>query len=395
MTATMRDCSERTEVLYLAFDLGERSWKLAFTIGRAQKPRIRNVVARDLAGVTREIVRAKQRFGLSPDAAVRCCYEAGRDGFWLHRWLTTQGIENLVVDSSSIELNRRSRRAKTDRLDAEKLVVMRVRYAEGEGKVWSVVRVPSDDQEDGRQLHRELETLKRARTSHMNRIRGLLVAQGLTVQGFDKFSAEVEQLRRCDGTPLPPALQTRLKREFERLQLVERQIDELDQERVRQLHEQATPQQHEQIRRLLALRGIGINSAWLFVREVFGWRQVRNRRELGALCGLVPTPYASGQSEYEQGISKAGNRRMRPMAVEIAWLWLEYQPRSELSQWYQRRFGTGNSRMRRVGIVALARKLLVALWKYLERGEVPAGAELREWQTKVRPRRRQKRTAAA
>jgi len=374
------------ELLYVAFELGDRGWKLAFTVGRGQRPRIRAITARNLGAVIQEIERAKQRFDLPADVQVVSCYEAGRDGFWLHRWLESHGIANIVVDSSSIEVNRRSRRAKTDRLDASKLVLMLVRWVEGERKVWSVVRVPADNQEDDRQLHRELETLKRARSSHRNRISGLLIAQGVRLTVSEKFLSELEALRRWDGTQVPALVRARLKREFERLQLVERQIDDLEEERLREIRERDT-EQNKRIRRLMRLRGIGINSAWLYVREVFGWRDVRNRRQLGALCGLTPTPYLSGGGGREQGISKAGNRRMRAMAVEIAWLWLEYQPQSELSRWYVRRFAAGNTRTRRVGIVALARKLVIALWKYLEYDELPAGAELREWQTKLRPRR--------
>jgi transposase len=386
MAATKKNCNENVMFLYVAFELGEKSWKLAFTIGRGQKPRIRAIGAGNLESVKQEIDRAKQRFGLRSDIHVVSCYEAGRDGFWLHRWLEREGIANIVVDSSSIEVNRRSRRAKTDRLDASKLVLMLVRWAEGEGKVWSVVHAPTDDQEHDRQLHRELEMLKGARTSHLNRISGLLIAQGLRLSVSETFVSDLEALRRWDGTAVPAPLRTRLKREFERLQLVERQIDDLEEERLREIRQHDTFQ-NQRVRKLMNLRGLGINSSWVFGREVFGWRKIRNRRQVAAICGLAPTPYASGGAEHEQGISKAGNRRMRMMAVEIAWLWLEYQPQSELSRWYQRRFGIGNSRTRRVGIVALARKLMVALWKYVEWDEVPAGAELRDWQTKLRPRR--------
>jgi len=386
MTATSMNCSEKLAFLYVAFELGERTWKLAFTVGRRQRPRVRTVSATDLVAVLQEIQRAKERFGLASDTQVVSCYEAGRDGFWLHRWLESEAIGSIVVDSSSIEVNRRSRRAKTDRLDASKLVLMLVRWVEGERKVWSVLHVPEDKHEDERQLHRELEMLKRARTSHRNRISGLLIAQGQRLALSEKFLAELDSLRRWDGTPLPESLRSRLKREFKRLQLVERQIDDLEQERLREIRTQNT-EQNQRTRKLMGLRGIGINSSWVFVREMFGWRKLRNRRQVAASCGLAPTPYASGTGEHEQGISKAGNRRMRAMAVEIAWLWLEYQPRSELTRWYNRRFGKGNTRMRRIGIVALARKLVVALWKYVERDELPAGGELREWQTKLRPRR--------
>lgn len=369
-------------VLFLAFELGWSEWKLAFTIGPAQKPRLRTIVARDLAALEREIAAAKRRFGLPADARLVSGYEAGRDGFWLDRYLRSQGIENIVVDSASIEVNRRGRRAKTDRLDATKLVLMLIRWFGGEPKLWSVLRVPSDDDEDGRQLHRELEELKDERTSHTNRIKGLLAGQGLCVQVGDDLLGQLDGLRRWDGTAVPAALRARLVREFQRRQLLERQIMDLENERNRRLRRDDEPQV-SMMRHLLNLRGIGTNGSWLLTREFFGWRDIRNRRELASLAGLVPTPYSSGGSEREQGISKAGNRRLRRMMVELAWCWLRYQPASELSRWYLRRFGSGNARQRKIGIVALARKLLVALWRYADQGEVPAGAEFSSWHLKV------------
>jgi len=364
-------------VLYLAFELGRTSWKLAFTTGAGQKPRLRSLAAGHLVGLGLEIRKAKQRFGLPPEAAVISCYEAGRDGFWLHRSLAHEGIRNLVVDSASIEVNRRKRRAKSDRLDAVKLVSMLVRWHRGEQHVWAVVRVPTVDDEDRRQLHRDLIRLKAERTEHDNRIKGLLAGLGLAVTIDAGFAERLERLRQWDGSAVPPGLRGRLAREFERRQLVARQIRELEAERRAQIRDQADPQM-DQVRRLLRLRGTGPNTAWLLVREVFGWRKIRNRRELASLAGLTPSPYDSGETRREQGISKAGNRRVRWMMIELAWLWLQYQPESELSGWFRERFGRGNSRVRKTGVVAVARKLLVALWKYLETGAVPAGAKLSE-----------------
>jgi transposase len=362
-------------VLYLAFELGWNSWKLAFTVGAGQKPRLRSLPARSLVGLGLEIQKAKDRFGLPADAPVLSCYEAGRDGFWLHRFLLHEGVQNLVVDSASIEVNRRKRRAKSDRLDATKLVSMLIRWHHGEERVWAVVHVPTVDDEDRRQLHRELIRLKAGRTEHDNRIKGLLAGLGLSVTIDAGFAERLERLRQWDGSAVPTGLRQRLLREFERRQLVARQIRELESERRKRIRDQADPQM-EQVRRLLRLRGIGPNTAWLLVREVFGWRRIRNRRELASLAGLTPSPYDSGETRREQGISKAGNRRVRWMMIELAWLWLQYQPDSELSRWFRERFGRGNSRVRKTGIVAVARKLLIALWKYLETGEVPAGAEV-------------------
>jgi transposase len=237
---------------------------------------------------------------------------------------------------------------------------------------------PSVAEEDGRQMGRELESLKKERTEHCNRIRGLLASQGVEVgPGRGGIGRGLEAVRLWDGSALPADLRARLERESKRLELVEAQIQALEKQRCERV---AQPTGHalEQVRQLLLLRAIGMNSAWLFVMEFFAWRRFRNRRQVGGLSGLSPTPYRSGDGlKREQGIDRAGNVRVRAMAIEIAWGWLRWQPQSELSQWYWERFGKGNSRSRRVGIVALARKLLVALWRYLETGVIPAGAELK------------------
>jgi transposase len=316
-----------------------------------------------VAALQDEIRAAKKRFGLSEDAPVRSCYEAGRDGFWLHRYLVSKGIENLVVDSASIEVNRRARRAKTDRLDAGKLVSMLIRYHCGEKKVWSVVHVPSVEAEDQRHLHRQMSKFKADRTRHTNRIKGLLAGQGERLPVDDNFQERVQGVRLWNGDPLPPGLRSRLEREYAGFQHTDQQIKELEAER-RELIRTSCHPSDKKVRALLQLRGIGENSAWLFVKEFFGWRVFRNRREVGSLAG-------------EQGISKAGNRPVRGMIIEIAWGWLRFQPDSELTLWYQERFGHGSKRLRKIGIVALARKLLIALWRYVETGEIPAGAQLK------------------
>jgi transposase len=362
--------------LYLAFELGKAKWKLAFSTGLGQDPRTRAIDAGDLAALQGEIGRAKKRFELPEGATVKSCYEAGRDGFWLHRYLVQAQVDNLVVDSSSIEVNRRARRAKTDRLDVAKLLTMLIRYHSGEERVWSVVQVPSVEAEDKRHLHRQLWSLQAARTRHINRIEGLLASQGVNLPIHADFLESVAAARQWDGSPLPPGLVARIEREHAALQYVRQQVKELVAERQEQI-ETADDPSVEKVRQLMKLGALGPNSAWLFVMEFFGWRDFRNRRQVGGLAGLTPTPYQSGGEAREQGISKAGNRRVRAMAIEIAWCWLRYQPDSELARWYYEAFGHGGKRMRKVGIVALARKLLVALWRYLETGEVPAGAQLK------------------
>jgi transposase len=374
-TTRIEESTMREAVLHLSFDLGWSEWKLAFGTSPGQRPRLRTVAARDLAGLLKEIERAKERFGLPSTARVMSCYEAGRDGFWLHRYLLSQGIENLVVDSSSIEVSRRARKAKTDRLDAEKLLSQLIRFKQGE-KAFSVLRVPSPEQEDHRQGPRELGSLKEQRTAHRNRIKGLLATQGVRLEVHQDFVQQLEQVRLWDGTPVLADLKQRLLREYERLTLLQKQINELERQR-RELVREAPEAAHQQVKLLLKLRGVGTNSAWLLVREFFGWRQFQNGRQLGALAGLTPMPHQSGDLDREQGISKAGNRRIRTMLIEIAWAWLRLQPRSRLTLWFQQRYGPGNKRSRRVGIVATARRLLIALWRYLNNGVVPDGAEFK------------------
>jgi transposase len=362
-------------------ELSGKDWQLGFTIGAGQRPRRKKIAARDRAALEREIARAKERFGLAPSVPVVSCYEAGRDGFWLHRYLVERGVANVVVDSASIEVNRRRRRAKSDRLDLDKLLAMLVRYHGGEPKVWSVVRVPTGEQEDARQLHRERATLKQERRRGLNRIKGLLAAQGIVLARCRALPQRLAALRLWDGRPLPAGLQARLDREWERVQAVEQQLRAVEAEQRRQRGAAApgaaAPPAMAKIQQLEQLCGIGPVGAWVLVMECFGWRQLHNRRQVGALLGLTGTPYNSGESVHEQGISKAGSPRLRHLAIELAWLWLRYQPESELTRWYMRRFGHGGPRQRRIGIVAVARKLMIALWRYLETGVPPAGARLK------------------
>jgi transposase len=363
-------------VLCIAFELGVSKWKMAFSTGLGQQPRYREVPAGDLTGVQREIDRAKARFGLPADTPVASCYEAGRDGFWIHRAMLAIGVENIIVDSASIEVSRRGKRAKTDRLDAGKLVGMLLRYRAGDRKVWSVVRVPTPEEEDRRHLHRELKAAKRDRTRITNRIRALLFGQGIRLRDLKELPHRLDALQIWNGDPLPKWLHARIERAWTQVESLTEVIRELVAER-RELLRSANDAGTECARKLLRLGAIGPESAWLFALEFYSWRQFRNRKEVGALAGLTPTPYQSGDDSREQGICKAGNRWIRSIAIEIAWGWLRYQPQSELSQWYERRFGHGSTRLRKIGIVALARKLLVELWKYLETGTPPAGAILK------------------
>ena len=369
---TRQSTPTASAALYLSFELGERDWKLAFTIGLGQRPRHRTIRAGQLGVLDQEITRARRRFALAPEALVRSCYEAGRDGFWLHRALLARGIANVVVDASSIEVNRRARRAKSDRLDNAKLNEMLVRYHAGEHRVWHVVRVPSEADEDRRHLERERQALLQERTRLRNRIHGLVATQGVTVPLAGDVVAALGRVRRWDRTPLPPGLVARLQREWARLVTVTTALAALEGERRTAMAADTATAQCS--RRLERLRAIGPTIAWTLASEVFGWRTFRNRREVGSLVGLTPTPYQSGAAHRELGIAKSGNPHLRALAVELAWLWVRYQPRSALSRWYQARYARGGPRLRRIGIVALARKLVIALWRYVTFDELPAGA---------------------
>ncbi len=362
--------------LFRAFALGQNKWKLGFTIGMAQQPRERTIPAGALDTLPQEIARAKQRFGLPEDARVVSCYEAGRDGFWLHRALVAHGVTNHVIDSASIEVNRRQRRAKTERLDVRKLLTMLLRHMAGETKVWSVVRVPSVEEEARRHLHRALTTAKQDRTRVINRIKGLLAGQGVQLALEGDVDAQLDQGHQWDGSPLPSALLSRLKRAWQQVGFLTAQIQTLEAQR-RALVRRCEDPVLAQVRQLFTLRGIGGKSAWLYVMEFFAWRDFQTPKQVGALAGLPPTPYQSGQARRELGIAKAGQRHSRALAIEIAWAWRRFQPTSALSQWYEHRFGAGSARLRKLGIVALARKLLIALWRFVKTGSLPAGAVLK------------------
>ena len=376
MTATTHvPQSSGSQTLYVSLELSKTTWRLTSSIGPGVAPRERRIAAGSASAFVAELAHAKQRFGLPPDATMRSCYEAGRDGFWVHRWLTGLGVENVVVESSSIEVPRRARRAKTDRIDGRKLLTMLLRVAGGERGVWKVVHVPSEAEEDRRHVARTLRTVKSDRTRTINRLRSLLATEGVTVAGSLQ-RLDVTQVRGWNGQPLRPGLQGRLAREGELLVALTEQLRAWETQQraaVRRADEAAAAQ----ARRLRQLNGVGWNAAWLFASEIFSWRAIRNGRELGALAGLVAAPYQSGARQTTLGITKAGNRQWRAMAVELAWGWLRYQPTSALTRWYLARFHAGGPRARRIGIVALARKLLIALWRYVEHGVLPEGAQLK------------------
>jgi transposase len=362
--------------LLLAFELGDRKWKLGFTTGLGQRPRLRQVAAGAVNQVLDEIGRMKRRLKLAADAPVVSCYEAGREAFSLHRYLVAHDVTNHVVDSSSIEVKRRARRAKTDRLDLSGLLTLLARYLAGDRRAWRVVRVPSIAAEDARHLHRTWHTLQNDRTRLIARLQGLLLTQGLRLRMTETFLTQLAAARLWDETPVPAGLKARLTHVWTQLDLVNQQIKELDKERAALPADESTTT-GRCVARLPTLRGIGPVGTWVLATEIFGWRQIRNARQLGGLVGLAPAPYQSGETAHDQGISRTGNKHVRHLMVQLAWTWLQYQPTSALAQWYRRRFAHGSRRMRRIGIVALARKLLIALWRYVDQGVIPDGAVLK------------------
>ena len=370
-----REAPVAVPVLYMAIETGVVKWKVGFTCGAGQQPRIRVIDTGDLARLGEEIQLAKQRFGLSADAPVHSCYEAGRDGFWIHRALERMGVCNRVVDSASIRVDRRARRAKSDRLDLVGLLDLVIRRSRGEDRVCRVCHPPSPEAEDLRRLNREMESAKHDRTRSINRIKSFLATEGvyLRLRGLPE---DLSDIRTWEDAGLPERLRSHVERELERVCLAERHIAQMEAERKTAMKSE-TDRAAVIACKLQRLRAIGPGGSWLCAAEIFAWRKFDNGRQLGALVGLTPTPYQSGELRRELGISKAGNAHVRFMLVELAWKWVQHQPKSALTLWYNRRFASGGPVQRRKGIVAVARKLLIALWRYAEFDELPEGAVLK------------------
>jgi transposase len=357
--------------LFVALELSNGKWRVAASDGSTKVSEYA-MCAGDGTRLLQIIERARSRFGLSNEARVLSCYEAGRDGFWLHRFLLANGVANIVVDAASIEVNRRSRRAKTDRIDVRNLLAKLVRFNAGDKTAWSVLRIPTEADEDARRAQRERERLVKERSAHVGRMKSLLVLHNLRPKKVGGRGWR----QRLQTLDVPPNLRAELQRQTERLALVQQQIAELERNHARMLEQSKQPAFAKE-RRLRQLQGVGKVSAWLLVQELFGWRRFNNRRQLAGSVGLGSSPHSSGDMERDQGISKAGNARVRTLGVELAWQWLRFQANSTLAKWYMARFGSGTGRSRRIGIVALARRLLIALWRFVEHGVVPDGAKLK------------------
>lgn len=374
MSAAVRsELSVNEPVLYVAFELAKKQWKLAMTSGFGVPPVLRTVSAGDLAAVQRAVHVGCARAGLPATARVVSCYEAGRDGFWIHRALTRHGMANRVVDSASIEVSRRARRTKTDRLDALKLVMMLVRVCQGERRVWGEVRVPEAAVEAARHQSRERTALTQEATRLRNQIGSWLATCGCTVStAARRRAAWWTTVRDWAGEVLPGPVQARIARAEARLTMVTDQIASLE---AAQHDATRASGPGEARHRLVRLRGLGTTSAAILLEEGLVWRDLQNRREVGGLIGLAPTHYSSGEISRDRGIRRAGNKRLQSVMVQLAWGWLQWQPQSALSRWFRERFDRGK-RARKVGIVALARKLCIALWRYATTGVVPTGAIL-------------------
>ncbi|TYO61489.1 IS110 family transposase [Bradyrhizobium hipponense] len=365
--------------IYLAFELSKAKWQLGIMMPGAEKMSRYRIDGGDMAALSGVLLRARGKAAQEgKPVRILSCYEAGLDGHWLHRWLSDNGIVNHEIDASSIEVNRRARRAKTDRIDLGQLMRSFLAYLRGEVGVCSMVRVPTPADEDRKRRTRERERLLKERTGHSNRIKGLLHGQGIRDARPLKpsFLSDLDKLRTGDGRTLPPRLRNEIRREHERLLLVCKQIKTLEAENIAAHSTPAKGSVEAKAVQLAQLQAIGPQIAQVLANEVF-YRDFRNRRQVGSCVGLTDTPYDSGASRRQQGISKAGNHRARTSAIELAWLWLRHQPDSELSRWFHERVGTAKGRIRKIAIVALARKLMVALWRYLETGLVPTGAEMR------------------
>jgi transposase len=365
--------------VYLVFELSKAKWKLGVMLPGSEKLSRYTIAGGDLTALTARLAAARTKAGrCGKPVRIVSCYEAGFDGHWLHRWLTDQGVINHEIDPASIPVNRRMRRAKTDRIDLEQLMRTLLAYERGEPRVCSVVHVPTVEDEDRKCRNREREYLVDERTAHTNRIKGLLHAQGVrdVMPLKPGLIASLENMRTGDGRPLPQKLKEEIVREHQRLCLVDQQVRAIERQSRVELRAAQPGSKEARTVMLAQLKGIGMVGGQGLVNEVF-YRDFDNRRQVGCYVGLTGTPYNSGSSERDQGISKAGNRRARELAIELAWLWVSHQPGSELTLWFQERVRNLKGRPRRIAIVALARKLMVALWRYLTTGVVPTGAVLR------------------
>ncbi len=383
-TATITDSSANARSLYIAFDMGKEAWQFASGDGgksRREGKIDRTNVEHGKRDLLAEVDKAKQHFGLPAGAKVHAMYEAGRDGFWFARWLNGTGVRCLVVDPCCILVDRRAKQRKNDAIDARALLDLLVRHMTGDREV-NVVPVPPPESEDARELGRLLHRLGHVRRSLAFRVQSVLWTRGIDVSYRTGLQAELGAMRSGDGRPLDRMVRMEVEMLCGQIEVIDRDLAKLERERVAQVEKPATLAQ-QQAHQLEQLVGIGPIGAWTLAHELFGWREFRNAKALGAYLGPAPTPFCSGQMNRDQGISKVGPSKLRSLMVQLGWAWLRYQPaESDIAKWYAERFGATAKRSRRIGIIAVARKLVIALWRYAKDGIVPAGAELKAAQHK-------------
>ena len=363
----------------IAIELSVSSWFVAVRLPGSEKSRLHRVEGGDTTALLALIrdLRSRAEAKLRHAADVACCFEAGRDGFWLHRLLTAHGAIAYVLEPTSILVNRRARRAKTDRLDAEGMLRVLAAWLGGDRQVCSIVSVPTPEDEDAKRPHREREHLVQERQRLENRMEALLFTQGIRGRpSLRSWERDIAKLRTGDGRVLPCLMQAELNRLRRRLVLILELIHEMEAERAKALAAKGDDAMTRKIVDLQRIRGIGANFSTVLAREVL-YRSFANRRQLASYVGIAPMPYQSGGMDRDRSISRAGNPRARTTLIQLAWLWLRYQPGSALSDWFRGRVGTLQGRTRRIAIVAMARKLLIALWRYVEIGVLPDGVELR------------------
>jgi transposase len=365
--------------ILIAIELSLSSWLVAARLPDAEKSRLHHIEGGDTTSLLALIndLRSRASAKLRRPVDVACCFEAGRDGFWLHRLLTAHGVTTYVLEPTSILVARRARRAKTDRLDAEGMLRVLATWLGGDRQVCSMVRVPRPEEEDAKRPHREREHLVQERERIENRMEALLFTQGIRGRpSLRSWERDIAKLRTGDGRALPPLMEAELNRLRRRLMLILELIRETEAERAEAVAISADDATNQKVLSLQRIRGIGANFSAVLVREVL-YRSFANRRQLASYVGIAPMPYQSGGMDRDRSISHAGNPRARTTLIQLAWLWLRYQPGSALSNWFRDRVGSLQGRTRRIAIVAMARKLLIALWRYVETGVMPDGVEFR------------------
>jgi transposase len=368
--------------IFVSLELSRSTWLITSLLpGGSEKMSKHSVPAGDICALLARFSELRQkaftRTGKSFPIIV--IQEAGLDGFWIHRVLQNEGIESHVVDPASIATSRRHRRAKTDRIDGETLLRTLLAYKRGEPRVCAMVKAPTPEEEDRRRLCRERKVLIAERVQHVNRIKGLLLCQG--VSGYEALRRDrrqrLDELKIGDGRALPDHLKAQISRELARLELLLEQIKAMEAERDALFAAaKATMPASGPVAMLLEIKGIGPEFAAILWMEAF-FRSFANRKQVAAYAGLAPTPWQSGSVDREQGVSKAGNPRLRTMLIQLAWLWLRHQPQSALALWFKERVSRNGGRFKKTTIVALARKLLVALWKYVTAGVIIEGAVMK------------------